>query len=178
MVMKLIIGLGNPGPEYEHNRHNVGFLFVNYMASRISENTENWQNDQKMSAEYFKYENKYVFVKPQTFMNRSGEAVTKVMQFYKIALQDVIVIHDDLDIRIGEYKISMGKGPKLHNGTGSVENKIGKDFLRVRIGVENRTPDSHIPGVQYVLQNFSEPEIQTLEPVFEKIYKELTISQK
>lgn len=105
-------------------------------------------------------------------MNRSGEAVVRLMQFYKIIPENVTVIHDDLDIEIGKYKISIGKGPKQHNGITSVEQKIGKQFRRVRIGVENRNPDNRIPGEAYVLQNFTSAEHQLLEPVFSTLFSQ------
>lgn len=171
--MKLIIGLGNPGPQYTKTRHNVGFLCLDYIANKLGKSSDDWKNDQKLTADIIIIPNKYILLKPQTFMNRSGEAVTRTMQFYKLGLQDITVIHDDLDIKIGIYKISIGKGPKLHNGTSSIENKVGKDFQRVRIGVENRTPENRIPGESYVLQDFTTEEMPMLTQVFEDICKQI-----
>lgn len=174
--MKLIIGLGNPGQQYAHTRHNVGFLCLDYIVQQLGKTAEDWKIDQKLTAHTLIIPDRYIFLKPQTFMNKSGEAVTRTMQFYKLKLQDVIVIHDDLDIKIGMYKISIGKGPKLHNGTSSIENTVGKEFKRVRIGVENRTPELRIPGEAYVLQNFTPDETSLLKPVFEDIFKELELA--
>ena len=170
--MKLIVGLGNPGTEYQNTRHNVGFHFVDYLAEKIVGSDSTWSNDQKINAHILKSSN-YIFVKPQTFMNRSGEAVQKLLQFYKKKPSDVLVAHDDLDILFGEYKISNGKGPKGHNGIKSLEDHIGKDFLRVRIGVENRNDDLRIPGVDYVLSQFTETERGSLGPLFTSIEEEL-----
>src|SRR3989344_3218324 len=98
----------------------------------------NFQFQKKFNAEVFEGDGA-LLVKPQTFMNNSGEAVQKIINFYKIDLQDLYVVHDDLDIRLGEYKIQFGKGPKVHNGVSSIEQALGtKDFWRVRIGIDNK----------------------------------------
>ncbi len=170
--MQLYIGLGNPGSQYLQNRHNVGFLCLDSWLSRIAQPVQLWKNDQKYGAEWARATDTIIFAKPQTFMNRSGEAVVRLMQFYKIIPENVTVIHDDLDIEIGKYKISIGKGPKLHNGITSVEQKIGKQFRRIRIGVENRNPDNRIPGEAYVLQDFTLAEHQLLEPVFSTLFSQ------
>jgi PTH1 family peptidyl-tRNA hydrolase len=115
-----------------------------------------------------------VLVKPQTFMNQSGKAVKKLIDQYKIESSDLWVIHDDLDIALGDYKIQKGKGPKLHKGIESIEEKIGKtDFWRVRIGIENRSAENKISGETYVLQDFTEKEIEVIIPTIAKISKEI-----
>lgn len=152
--MKLIVGLGNPGKEYAHHRHNVGFMFVDYM----SENAQS----------------KHIFLKPQTFMNKSGGAVQKVMQFYKIPLENLYVVHDDLDIPLGKFKIQKGTGPKLHNGLTSIEEKLGtKNFWRIRIGVENRPTENRPSGEVYVLNNFTPEEHHRITQIFPKMVKQL-----
>ena len=115
-------------------------------------------------------------VKPQMFMNRSGEVVTKIANFYKVTIDDLVVIHDDLDIRLGEYKIQKGVGPKVHNGLTSVEERLGTaDFWRLRIGVDNRIQNSEfrIQGEDYVLADFLPEEKTIIDGVIEKAVKEL-----
>ena len=99
---------------------------------------------------------KWVLAKPQTYMNESGRAVAKLVNFYKIPLTDVYIVHDDLDISLGNYKIQHGKGPQIHNGLVSIEGALGTDqFWNVRVGVENREEDSNIDGKDYVLSDFN-----------------------
>jgi len=176
--MKLIIGLGNPGKKYEGTRHNVGFVVVDALASRITDsNTQITGGVQK----YFNYQKRFnsdvcwmgnfVLAKPQTFMNASGAAVAKLATFYKLSATDIYVIHDDLDIKLGEYKIQKGVGPKLHYGVESIEKALGtKDFWRIRVGAENREiiqnqdgRTQKIPGEKYVLHNFTSQELDLLD---------------
>lgn len=158
--MKLIVGLGNPGDKYKGNRHNVGQMVLEgIQRSGI--------RDQGSEIR---------LVRPETFMNESGVAVRKAMNFYKLGVEDLIVIHDDLDIRLGEYKIDMARGPKQHNGVTSVEEELGtKDFLRVRVGVDNRDQSSgiRVRGDKYVLEDFTDEERVILDGVIEKIVDEL-----
>jgi len=144
--MKLLVGLGNPGAKYLNTRHNLGFMFLDYL-----------QQQQKLDKQI-------KTLKPETYMNRSGIAVAKELRFYKLQPTDLIVVHDDLDLRLGEYKIQFGKGPKLHNGVESVEKILGtKEFWRVRIGVDNRNAENRIPGESYVLQSFTPEELTLLQ---------------
>lgn len=168
--MKLIIGLGNPGEKYMLTRHNAGFLFVDYLYDQ-AEIVKPWKFDKYANAELAEVtvgNNQITLVKPQTFMNRSGESVTKLAIRYSISPSDTFVAHDDLDIKLGDHKISLGKGPKLHNGVSSIESLWKtKEFWRIRIGVDNRTDP--IPGETYVLQNFLSTEIKSLRNVFSSI---------
>jgi len=167
--MKLIVGLGNPGEEYKKTRHNAGFMFVDKLAGK-----ESFSFDKKREAEVLGVKN-LILIKPQTLMNDSGRAVRKIMDFYKLGTPDVVVVHDDLDIAFGEYKIQKEKGPKIHNGVRSVEQCLGRtDFLRVRIGIDNRQPGLHYgTGADYVLSSLSKEEIKELDALFEEIIKEL-----
>jgi len=167
--MKLIIGLGNPGEEYKRTRHNAGFLIVEKLAGK-----ESFSFDKKQEAEVLSTKS-YLLVKPQTFMNESGRAVRKIMDFYKLEADDIVVIHDDLDIAFGEFKIQKEKGPKVHNGVKSVEQYLGRtDFWRVRIGIDNRQPGiSYGTGADYVLSLLSKDEVKELDEVFEEAIKEL-----
>jgi len=117
---------------------------------------------------------KLLIAKPQTFMNRSGNSVREIMKKYReISFDHVIVVHDDLDIALGKFKISSGVGPKTHNGIDSIEKAIGTNkFSRIRIGVENRN-DRRIPGEAYVLQDFEEDEKLIIKSTFSDILKRL-----
>lgn len=164
--MKVIVGLGNPGEKYAKNRHNVGFLVLDQLAE------VRWES--KFEAMICKVGDT-LLVKPQTFMNRSGVAVGEIVNFYKVSTDDLIVVHDDLDIRLGEYKIQKEVGPKVHNGVNSIEECLGrKDFWRVRLGVDNRVGgEFRTSGDEYVLSDFTPEETQVIDSVIEKAVKEL-----
>jgi len=143
--MLLIVGLGNPGKEYEKTRHNIGYLVIDELAKQKSNNV--------------------VLLKPQTFMNNSGEAVLAAVNFYKIKPVDLWIIHDDVDLRLGEFKISKNRGSAGHKGVESIIKKLGtKDFNRVRIGT---CPQKGKPEAveKFVLQNFTKTEEKTIKEV-------------
>lgn len=176
--MKLLVGLGNPGEKYLNTRHNVGFLFLDFVAKKAGKKdafTVNKKCDGEVCdvhVDNSQGTQKILLLKPHTFMNDSGRAVKKCMDFYKIALDDVIIIHDDLDIAFGQFKIQHAKGPKVHNGITSVESSIqSPEFLRIRIGVENRTEP--ISGSEYVLQDFTKEESMHLYGIFSDIFAAL-----
>ncbi len=167
--IKLIVGLGNIGREYKNTRHNAGFLFLDYMY-----NSENFSEDSKLKSFIKRAENK-VLAKPTTFMNLSGQAVSLISNYYKIKSHEILLVHDDLDIKLGEYKITYTKGPKVHNGIISVEETLKTNkFWRLRIGVDNRTPElrKHIKGNDYVLSSFLQEEKLILQKTFAKIKEE------
>ncbi|HLD27162.1 MAG TPA: aminoacyl-tRNA hydrolase [Patescibacteria group bacterium] len=178
--MNLIVGLGNRGEKYLHNRHNVGFMMVDFIFNQIKNEkivpseVEGLKYDKYAQAEtgIYKINNeKVILMKPMTFMNQSGDAVRSCVARYSSDLSDdVFIVHDDLDIRLGEYKIQKGKGPKLHNGIASIEKALGtSDFWRVRIGIDNRHKDVRIQGEIYVLQDFLYEEKEGLHAVFTDI---------
>lgn len=166
--MKLIIGLGNPGSKYLKNRHNVGHMFVNFLQGDAFDTKEGMAHLQGVA-----------FLKTKdTFMNESGKFVAKKVRVLGVMrdLGKLYIVHDDLDIPLGQYKIQFGVGPKVHNGIASVEKELGtKDFWRIRIGVDNRDPNNRTPGEEYVLQNFNAEELKILEGVFKEIYEKLRI---
>ncbi|OGM01943.1 aminoacyl-tRNA hydrolase [Candidatus Woesebacteria bacterium GWA1_41_8] len=171
--MHLIVGLGNPGERYEDTRHNVGFMVLDELAKAM--NLPDWQLVKKFKSELVDKKPVAVLVKPQTFMNDSGVAVSKLATFYKLSATDIFVVHDDLDIRLGEYKMQKGIGPRLHYGVQSIEEKLGrKDFWRVRVGVDYRGSENRIAGEDYVLQNFYEKEVLIVDNVVDRIVNELT----
>jgi PTH1 family peptidyl-tRNA hydrolase len=158
--MKLIIGLGNPGTEYQNNRHNIGQMFVDWL-----------NNHPESTSEY-----DLKAVKTSVFMNQSGAEVKKLLRFYNLPLSELIIIHDDLDIQLGEVKIQARGGPKLHNGINSIERALKtKKFWRVRIGVDNRDIHHRIEGEKYVLQNFTPQEKENLPAIFKKAVDKLRI---
>lgn len=172
--MKLIVGLGNPGEKYSKNRHNVGFMVVDKIA-QTKEMT--FEMSKKFNAEICQTK-QFLLVKPQTFMNDSGQAIAKIANFYKLKYEDVYVIHDDLDIQLGIYKILFGRGPRVHNGLISVKQETGTDqFYNVRIGVDNREVKGNrgIPGVVYSLQDFRAEEREIIDEVIGKIVEELKV---
>ncbi len=170
--MKLVVGLGNPGDEYKNTRHNVGFTVVDALASRQF-SIFNFQFSKKFNADILQTDD-ILLAKPMTFMNRSGEAVKKIMTNYKLQMPNLYIIHDDLDIPLGSYKIQLGKGPKEHRGILSIEQSLGrKDFWRVRIGVENRSKD--ISGDEYVLSNFSGDEKKIIDRIMEEVVNKLWV---
>ncbi|KXK11220.1 MAG: Peptidyl-tRNA hydrolase [Microgenomates bacterium OLB23] len=172
--MKLLVGLGNPGEKYVHTRHNVGFMFLEWLAKGEVE----WKHNEKLFGkvgEIMQQHEKLLLLKPQTFMNDSGKAVSAVANFYNIPHSHIVVVHDDLDIVFGSYKIQTGRGPKVHNGLLSIEQHI-KDigFMRVRIGVDGRDQQNRVSGESYVLQNFTKEELEVLyERIFVDIAEEI-----
>lgn len=181
--MKLFVGLGNPGKKYEKTRHNVGWMVVEALASKMANGkwqmangeTEKFKNEKQFHAETLKFDD-VLLVKPQTFMNSSGKTVKAIADFYKIKLDDIYIIHDDLDIKLGEYKIQKGKGPKVHYGVNSIEAELGeKDFWRVRVGIENRDPENRIHGEIYTLQAFEEGEEAQLKRVLDEIIGQILL---
>jgi len=115
-----------------------------------------------------------ILAKPQTFMNLSGPAVKKTIENCKLKIENLIVVHDDLDIPLGKFKIQKGTGPQLHNGIESIEKALRtKDFWRVRIGVDNRQKTGYMDGENYVLQNFQKDEESVINKLFPEIYQRL-----
>ena len=174
--MKLIIGLGNPGEKYKNNRHNVGFMVLDELAKILR--VERFTLSHGVKAQYAWTSLKGIKIelfKPQTFMNSSGDSVIYAYKKHsEITLDNVYVIHDDLDIKLGDYKITKGKGPKEHKGLLSIYAKLrSQNFWHVRVGVDNRGEDTRIPGEKYVLQDFSEEELEVLGKAIDKITKEL-----
>lgn len=172
--MKLIVGLGNPGEEYKNTRHNMGFLILDRIKKQIP--NSKFQMSNKFKAQILKTKN-LILAKPQTFMNKSGEAVAKISQFYKIKPEDIWIIHDDLDIEIGQFKIQLAKGPQRHNGILSVEEQLGsKDFWRARIGIaqpETERQACMLSGKEYVLSRPSAEEAKKLDQVADQVGKEI-----
>ena len=169
--MRLIVGLGNPGEEYKKTRHNAGFLAVNEIANNFHFPTSNSKFNAEISQATLNNE-KIFLVKPQTFMNNSGEAIRAIADYYKINTEDIIIIHDDLDIPLGEYKISKNKNSGGHKGVQSIIDYLRtKDFTRIRIGI--MTENKKIPTEKFVLERFSEKEVGIVEGIIKEIKNEI-----
>ncbi|MFA7653768.1 MAG: aminoacyl-tRNA hydrolase [Candidatus Magasanikbacteria bacterium] len=166
--MKLIVGLGNPGKKYEKTRHNAGFLVLDKL---INNEQLTINQTKKLRSEVAKNKN-FILAKPQTFMNESGLAVQALVNFYKIKPEDIIVIHDDKDIPLGEYKIQTNRGPAGHNGIKSIIEHLGtQNFRRVRVGIATPEMDKYEDKANFVLEKFSKEELKILNEVMEKIIK-------
>lgn len=166
--MHLIVGLGNPGPEYAGNRHNIGFMAVDEIA-RIHNFPPFRSKFSAQIAEAVIEGQKVLLIKPQTFMNRSGDAVAQAAKFYKIGPADVSVIHDELDLAPGKVRIKTGGGNGGHNGLKSIESHLGKEFVRVRLGIGH--PGSKERVHQHVLSNFPKADAAWLEPLLDTLAK-------
>ncbi len=165
--MKLIVGLGNPGKDYSSSRHNVGFSFLDYYLDS-KDIHEKWTK--KFEGEYIQTiigNEKVIFLKPLTFMNLSGNSVIKVVQYFHIELEDILIISDDLDLNIGNFKLRENGSCGGHNGLRSIENQLGTDqYKRLKIGISK---NDDIDTKDYVLGNFSKEDKEILEELFHKL---------
>ncbi|MFN7039060.1 MAG: aminoacyl-tRNA hydrolase [Alphaproteobacteria bacterium] len=153
--MYLLVGLGNPGKEYENTRHNVGFMVINKIAQDYNfSNASNKFNSLIYSGEIGG--EKVILTKPQTYMNNSGNAVGQIFKYYKLDINNIIVFQDELDIITARIKMKKGGGAGGHNGIKSIDNHIGKDYWRIRIGIDHPGDKDEVSN--YVLGNFSKQE--------------------
>lgn len=161
--MKLIVGLGNPGREYQNTRHNMGFSLVDFYLSH-KKIVEDWKK--KFNGLYLKttiQDEAVIFLKPQTYMNLSGEAVYQLMEYFHIDVDDVLIISDDLDLKIGNFKLRSGGSSGGHNGLKSIESHIGSSFKRLKIGI-SKNQDGNVKD--YVLGGFSKEEKEILNTLY------------
>ncbi|MCL4143670.1 UNVERIFIED_CONTAM: hypothetical protein GTU68_064952 [Idotea baltica] len=160
--MKLFVGLGNPGAKYAHNRHNIGFMALDYMAS--DHGFAPWRSKfQGQLSEGRLGSEKVVFLKPETFMNLSGQSVGEAMRFFKLTPEDVIVFHDEIDLAPAKVRLKTGGGHAGHNGLRSIHQHIGPDYDRVRLGVGHPGHKDRVPG--YVLSDFAKADQDWLDDV-------------
>ncbi len=153
----LFVGLGNPGSAYEKTRHNIGFRVIDKLVSDLGA-----RDISKTSFHGRLYRlGTLFFLQPTTFMNRSGKSVSAVKQFFKIGIEQVVVIHDDIDLPFGAVRFKKGGGHGGHNGLKSIDNLIGREYLRVRIGIGR--PEHEGQVADFVLHPFAEEEEATLE---------------
>lgn len=166
--MYLIIGLGNPGKQYENTRHNLGFRVLDLLV-----NGEKFER--KYDCEFLKLED-LILAKPQTFMNKSGEAVKEIVKFYPKS--NLIVIHDDIDLPMGSIRVQKNISAAGHNGVQSIIDELGtQNFIRIRLGIDNPEMRKNIPSEDYVLQKFSEDEKKIILEILEKTKKAVEILQ-
>ncbi len=166
--MKLIVGLGNPGREYKNTRHNIGFMVIDNYLGKV-----NWKT--KLENYFYLTEvngEQIAFIKPLTYMNLSGLAVSKIVNFYKIPIENILIIQDDLDMSIGTFKIKRNSSSGGHNGIKSIISELGsQNFARLKIGIGK---SSQIPVDKYVLSKFSSEELEIINKnmdIFNNIIK-------
>jgi len=169
--MQLFVGLGNPGSKYENNRHNVGFMAVDEIVRRhiFLPGQKRWQSqtyEGRLGTE------KILILKPQSFMNESGQAIGEAMRFFKLTPADVFVFYDELDLAFGKVKVKIGGGAAGHNGIRSTISHIGADFHRVRIGINHPGEKSRVHS--HVLGDFAKAELPELETILDTIAREVT----
>lgn len=176
--MKLIVGLGNPGEKYKNTRHNAGFLALDFILND-DDNFMQAKPSHEFKSEMFTFlqgKEKIIFLKPQTYMNDSGQALKIICNFYKLDFtKDLLIIHDEVDLPFGAIRTSQNSSAAGHNGVQSIiENLNTQNFQRIRIGVESRTSKEEIPTDVFVLQNFIAEELIKLQTdIFQKIKIEI-----
>ncbi len=178
--MKVIVGLGNPGKEYEQTRHNAGFAFIDALAHKFDLHL---QFDAKFNVEYIKTEiiqngvaEDLILIKTMTFMNNTGITLRAFLDYFHTSLLEenegnhLIVAHDDLDINLGQYKLQKGKGPKVHNGLNSIYKHLGhKNFWHLRLGIDSRVGSRYIEPSNYVLMKMNPAEQKILAKVINEV---------
>ena len=167
----MIVGLGNPGLRYRHYRHNVGFMVIDALAKQLDLKLKKAKS--KALIVETRYEGKsLILVKPQTFMNLSGKSVAPLVRFFKVPLENLVIIHDDLDIPLGTIRIRPGGGTGGQQGVKSILNELGdRQVPRLRVGISR--PPGRMDPADYVLQDFSSAEKDELEDVLERSSKAL-----
>jgi PTH1 family peptidyl-tRNA hydrolase len=173
--MWLLAGLGNPGPAYQANRHNIGWLALDRLVQRYGLLVATWKKQfQGETQEFSVAPEKVLGLKPLTFMNDSGLSVRAAAQFYKIPLDHVAVLHDDLDLALGRVEVKRGGGHGGHNGLKSIDAHLGNDYWRIRLGIGH--PGPTLPReikqelvLKHVLGNFSKAESALLPPLFDTL---------
>jgi PTH1 family peptidyl-tRNA hydrolase len=169
--MLLFVGLGNPTPDSENNRHNVGFKIIDVINKKFTLSKQKPKFKGLLTTGNIEGKKVYA-IKPLTFMNNSGICIRELIEYFKIDAEDVIVFHDDLDIEFGKVKAKFGGSSAGHNGIESIDKFIGKDYSRVRVGVGK--PESTIEIADYVLQDFDEDEVIQLEKISNNITNYIT----
>ncbi len=170
--MILFVGLGNPTPDSQNNRHNVGFKIIDCINKKF--NLSKQKPKFKGLLTTGNIANKKVYaIKPLTFMNNSGICIRELIEYFKIDAQDVIVFHDDLDVEFGKIKTKFGGSSAGHNGVASIDKFIGKDYSRVRVGIGK--PRDSMEVADYVLQNFNDDETIGIDKVTENITESISI---
>ena len=164
--MLLFVGLGNPTPDSENNRHNVGFKIIDTINKKFGLSKQKPKFKGLLTTGNIEGEKIYA-IKPLTFMNNSGICIRELIEYFKFDAEDIIVFHDDLDIEFGKIKAKFGGSNAGHNGIASIDKFIGKDYFRVRVGIGK--PTTPIEISDYVLQNFDEDELASIDKISKNI---------
>ena len=164
--MILLVGLGNPTPDSENNRHNIGFKIIDAINKKFGLSKQKPKFKGLLTTGNIEGEKVYA-IKPLTFMNNSGVCIRELLEYFKFDAEDVIVFHDDLDVEFGKIKAKFGGSSAGHNGISSIDKFIGKDYSRVRIGIGK--PKTPIQIEDYVLQNFDEDELIGIDKISKNI---------
>ena len=163
----LVAGLGNPGPEYDRTRHNLGFLTVDELALRLGAGRfKRSRKHSSLVAETRDGDGRLVLAKPQTFMNVSGRAIAALMGFYKVELDHVVVVHDELDLPFVTVRVKIGGGTAGHNGLRSIVGAVGDGFVRVRLGIGR--PSGRKDPVAFVLEAFTKAEADAVPGIIDR----------
>ena len=170
--MLLLVGLGNPTPDSENNRHNIGFKIIDAINKKFGLSKQKPKFKGLLTTGNVGNQKVYA-IKPLTFMNNSGICIRELIEYFKIDAEDIIVFHDDLDVEFGKIKVKFGGSSAGHNGIASIDKFIGKDYSRVRIGIGK--PVGKIEISDYVLQNFNEDEIVGVDSILDHINNSLGI---
>ena len=170
--MLLFVGLGNPTPDSENNRHNIGFKIIDAINKKFSLSKQKPKFKGLLTTGIIEDEKIYA-IKPLTFMNNSGICIRELLDYFKIDAEDVIVFHDDFDVEFGKIKAKFGGSDAGHNGIASIDKFIGKDYSRVRVGIGK--PKTKMEVGDYVLQNFDDEEITSIEKILENITDSISI---
>lgn len=166
--MKVFVGLGNPGSQYERHRHNVGFMALDRIAEVHGFSA--WKKRfQALTADGILGEERVLLVKPQTYMNESGQSVGEALRFLKLSIDDLYVFHDELDLAPGKLKVKAGGGNAGHNGLRSISAHVGNDYARIRIGIGHPGAKELVAG--YVLHDFAKADALWLDPLLDAIAK-------
>lgn len=171
--MKLIVGLGNPGKKYERTRHNCGFMAIDYYAKKNNLSFKSKNNGE--FSEFTVNNEKVILLKPQTYMNLSGECVLSFVNYYNIDIKDIFIIYDDIDFELGTFKIKRNGSSGGHNGINNIiKNLKTEEIKRIRIGISK----NDIPLEDYVLKRLSNSEIEKIEnilPTISQIIDDITV---
>ena len=170
--MLLFVGLGNPTPDSENNRHNVGFKIIDAINKKFNLSKQKPKFKGLLTTGNIGSEKIYA-IKPLTFMNNSGICIRELIEYFKIDAENVIVFHDDLDVEFGKIKAKFGGSSAGHNGIASIDKFIGKEYSRVRVGIGK--PKINIEVADYVLQNFNEEEAVSIEKISNDITDSISI---
>ena len=170
--MILFVGLGNPTPNSENNRHNIGFKIIDAINQKFSLSKQKPKFKGLLTTGKIGSQKVYA-IKPLTFMNNSGICIRELMEYFKIDSKDVIVFHDDLDVEFGKIKAKYGGSSAGHNGIASIDKFIGKEYSRVRIGIGK--PKENIEVSDFVLQNFDDDEMVGIEKISNNITDSISL---